>query len=67
MRLGRAVVVVAQLAEWSLPIPEVRCSNPVIGKVLYEYKLLKSNNKEKRSREWPNLFKIRTRILGGEH
>ena len=61
MRLGRAVVVVAQLAERSLPIPEVRCSNPVIGKVLYEYKLLK------RSREWPNLFKIRTRILGGEH
>ena len=24
-------VVVAQLVEWSLPIPEVRGSNPVIG------------------------------------
>ena len=30
-QLTRAVVV-AQLAEWSLPIPEVRGSNPVIGK-----------------------------------
>ena len=27
-------VVVAQLAERSLPIPEVRSSNPVIGKIL---------------------------------
>ena len=28
-------VVVAQLVEWSLPIPEARSSNPVIGKNLY--------------------------------
>ena len=28
-------VVVAQLVERSLPIPEVRGSNPVIGKNLY--------------------------------
>ena len=28
-------VVVAQLVEWSIPIPEVRSSNPVIGKKLY--------------------------------
>ena len=27
--------VVAQLVEWSLPIPEVRGSNPVIGKNVY--------------------------------
>ena len=27
-------VVVAQLVEWSIPIPEVRGSNPVIGKKL---------------------------------
>ena len=27
-----AVVVVAQLVEWPLPIPEVRGSNPVISK-----------------------------------
>ena len=27
-------VVVAQLAEWSLPIPEVRSLNPVIGEFL---------------------------------
>ena len=30
-------VVVAQLVEWSLPIPEVRGSNPVIGKNLFTY------------------------------
>ena len=26
-----------QLVEWSLPIPEIRGSNPVIGKNLYIY------------------------------
>ena len=30
-------VVVAQLVERSLPIPEIRGSNPVIGKHLYLY------------------------------
>ena len=30
-------VVVAQLVEWSLPTPEVRGSNPVIGKNLFVY------------------------------
>ena len=30
-------VVVAQLVEWSLPIPEVCGSNPVIGKNLFIY------------------------------
>ena len=30
-----AVVVVAQLVEWSLPKPEVRGSNPVISKELF--------------------------------
>ena len=30
-------VVVAQMVEWSLPIPEVRGSNPVIGKNLFIY------------------------------
>ena len=34
-------VVVAQLAEWSLPTPEVRNSNPVIGNFfLNQYFLL---------------------------
>ena len=32
--VGREVVV-AQLVEWSLPIPEIRGSNPVIGKKLF--------------------------------
>ena len=36
--LGRGwAVVVAQLVEWSLLIPEVRGSNPVIGKNLFIY------------------------------
>ena len=30
-------MVVAQLVEWSLPIPEVRGSNPVIGKNLFTF------------------------------
>ena len=30
-------VAVAQLAEWLPPIPEVRGSNPVIGKILHVY------------------------------
>ena len=30
-------VVVAQLVEWSLLIPEVRSSNPVIGKIYIEH------------------------------
>ena len=30
-------VVVAQFVEQSLPIPEVRGSNPVIGKKLFKY------------------------------
>ena len=29
------LVVVAQLVEWLVPIPEVRGSNPIIGKILY--------------------------------
>ena len=48
-------VVVAQLVERSLPTPEVRGSNPVIGKI-YMYNQLygKDENKEKRGRERPN-------------
>ena len=35
-KLTRAVVV-AQLVDWLLPIPEVRSSNPVIGKIYIEH------------------------------
>ena len=31
----KKAVVVAQLVEWSLPIPEVQGSNPVVGKNLF--------------------------------
>ena len=50
-------VVVAQLVEQLLPTPEVRGSNPVIGKLLYPTficllsTVLKRQNKEKRGRE----------------
>ena len=35
MNKFQSTVVVAQLVEWSLPTPEVRGSNQVIGKKLY--------------------------------
>ena len=35
-RSNRAVVV-AQLVEWLLPTPEVRCLNPVISKIYMEH------------------------------
>ena len=31
----RKAMFVAHLAEWSLPLPEVRGSNSVMGKILY--------------------------------
>ena len=42
-------VVVAQLAERSLPIPEVYCSNPVVGKKKQNHVFLLTveNTKEK--------------------
>ena len=50
----------AQLVERSLPNPEVRGSNPVIGKIywtfIYCQLYWKDENKEKRGREWP-IFK----------
>ena len=57
VRLNNWAVVVAQLVERSPPTPEIRGSNPVIGKLLSNICLLstvlKRQNKEKRSREWP--------------
>ena len=54
----------AQLVERSLPIPEVRNSNPVIGKNLFILNICllstvyrKDKNKEKRDREWPIFLK----------
>ena len=54
-------MVVAQ----SLPIPEVRGSNPVIGKIYIEHLftcllspvLKRRKSREKRGREWPTLKK----------
>ena len=58
---------VAQLVERSLPIPEVRGSNPVIGKNLFKWNICllstvywNDESKEKRGREWPNFFLKKT-------
>ena len=61
-------VVVAQLVERSLPIPEVRGSNPVIGKKYIEHLLLstvfwKDENKEKEAGNGP--FKKRVDVTWG--
>ena len=37
LKVGYGAVVVAELVERSLPLPEVRGSNPVIGKNLFIY------------------------------
>ena len=54
-------VVVAQLVEQLLPKPEVRGSNPVMGKMywtfIYCQLYLKDENKEKRGRDWPIIKK----------
>ena len=54
-------MVVAQLVERSLPIPEVRGSNPVIGKKLYQtltVNCIEKTKIKKRGREWPIFKKI---------
>ena len=58
-------MVVAQLVEQSLPIPEVRGSNPVIGKNLFILKICllstvnrKDENKEKEAGNGPFVVKI---------
>ena len=45
-------MVVAQLVERLLPKPEIRGSNPVIGKIYLDYQLYKKTKKGKRGREW---------------
>ena len=58
-----------QLVERSLPIPEVRGLNPVIGKNLFIYWTFvycqlywKDENKEKRGWEWPILKKNKSKL-----
>ena len=49
-------VPVGQLEELSLPTPEVRRTNPVVGKIYIEHlrsTVLRVNNKEKRRQQWP--------------
>ena len=54
-------VVVAQLVERSLPIPEVHSSNPVIGKIYIEHlftiNCIEKTKINKRGREWPTFKK----------
>ena len=54
----------AQLVEWSLPLPDVRGSNPAIVKIYIEHLftcllstvLKKRKEREKRGLEWPTFF-----------
>ena len=63
----------AQLVEWSLPIPEVRGSNPVIRKIylfLLNICLLstlywKDENKEKEAGDGPFFLKTRPGLVLG--
>ena len=55
-------VVVAQLVERSLPMPEVHSLNPVIGKIYIEHlftvNCIENNkNKENETKNWPFLIK----------
>ena len=63
-------VVVAQLVERSLPIPEVRGSSPVIGKNLLISNICilsteywKDENKEKEARSGPFFFKKKVSVI----
>ena len=66
------VVVVAQLVEWSLPIPEVRGSNPVISKnllilnnfVYCQLCIEKTKNKEKGAGNGPFFLKKNMLLFG---
>ena len=56
---------VVQLVEWSLPTPEVRGSNPDIGKLLSTnctIKNKKDKNKEKEAGNGPSLKKLSERV-----
>ena len=51
--------VVAQLVEQSLPTPEIRGSNPDIGKILSANSTIeKAKNKEKEAGNGPSLKKV---------
>ena len=57
----------AQLVEWSLLIPEVRSSNPVIGKIYIEHlftiNCMEKTKINKRGREWPTFLDVCASIL----
>ena len=60
---------VAQLLERSLPIPEVRGSNQVIGKIYWTFVycqlcIEKTKIKKKRGREWPIFKKVMMMMIG---
>ena len=58
--ITKQAVVVAQLVEWPLPIPEVYGSNPVIGKIYWTFVFCqlywKDENKEKEAGNGPFLI-----------
>ena len=60
----RWAVVVAKLVERSLPTPEVRGSNPVIGEIVYCQLNRKDENK-KEAGNGPYFFKIKNKCVSG--
>ena len=56
-------MVVAQLVEWLLPIPEVHSSNPVIGKSLFYIEhLFTVNCVLKRQKKRPGMAFLKKRV-----
>ena len=54
--IDKRAVVVAQLVEQSLLTPEIRSSNPDIGKIfIYQLNKRKGENKEKKAGNVPSL------------
>ena len=56
-------VVVAQLVERSLPIPEVRGSNPVIGKNLYRTFTVNCIEKTKIKKKRPGMAHFKKKLI----
>ena len=54
----RWAVAVAQLVEWSLPIPEVRGSNPCYIQKLFTVKCIEKTKINKRAHFYKNIFRF---------
>ena len=60
--MKQEAVVVAQLVELLLPIPEVRGSNPVIGKIYIEHLTVNCIEKTKIKKKRPGMAHFLTNL-----